>query len=163
MVLVFLPLFMGVGYADSQGITLDQAEDLFDKFFSNQTDDEYGLTMNIFEILQSNWIKVSADLFINIAKSDKEITTLKGLIPELESNTNLENNISEEIALNKSFQVSDEDLDSDDSEVVFSITEEEIKEIEASWKRADEAWKRADAYDKLWKTLDVLSSELKKL
>jgi hypothetical protein len=112
--------------------------------------------MNIFEILQSNWIKVSADLFINIAKSDKEITTLKGLIPELESNTNLENNISEEIALNKSFQVSDEDLDSDDSEVVFSITEEEIKEIEASWKRAD-------AYDKLWKTLDVLSSELKKL
>ena len=156
MVLVFLPLFMGVGYADSQGITLDQAEDLFDKFFSNQTDDEYGLTMNIFEILQSNWIKVSADLFINIAKSDKEITTLKGLIPELESNTNLENNISEEIALNKSFQVSDEDLDSDDSEVVFSITEEEIKEIEASWKRAD-------AYDKLWKTLDVLSSELKKL
>jgi hypothetical protein len=54
MVLVFLPLFMGVGYADSQGITLDQAEDLFDKFFSNQTDDEYGLTMNIFEILQSN-------------------------------------------------------------------------------------------------------------
>jgi hypothetical protein len=43
MVLVFLPLFMGVGYADSQGITEKQAELLLENF--DKSDDELDLAM----------------------------------------------------------------------------------------------------------------------
>ena len=51
----------------------------------------------------------------------------------------------------------------DDIDEMFAEIDEITERTNGNYKDADANYKDADAYDKLWKTLDVLSSELKKL
>ena len=143
MVLVLVPLFMGVGYADN-------------------TEDEWLLTDvdRIKSYLEWQGYKITTQHVENLLDWPLDLQEIIGDLNWIKLTEKDKEAIS--TILNTTW---DDDIDR-----MFAEIDEITERTDASWKRADASWKRAEAnykdaeaYDELWKTLDVLSSELKKL
>ena len=170
MALGLLSLFMGVGYADSNVTVTSSVSSSKDALIASIKDTtKQEEVKEIYKFLENEWHHFDID---DIKKMISKPLTLENLSDSLGMNFTEE----QEDKITTILVWWDEDLFAMDESVAertkqnyaeadeyWKSADEYWKSADEYWKSADEYWKSTDEYEELWKTLDKLSSELKKL